>query len=708
MMTPEYISHKINTIFCLPCLMLFSITTTGQINSERAYQVNNGSMEYTTDEQNNYILDFSYAGYKNGNEAIPNIPVVKTIQPIAGDNTQHIQDAIEEVSYYPLNAQGFRGAVLLQSGVYEVDGILSLHTDGVVLRGVGDGSTDSGNTILKAVGNSPDERALIVVGTEDHEEWEDAVSGTRTDITSSFLPAGSRSLEVADLSPFEVGDQIMVFHPSTSAWLASINYGDTDSDDPWEPGQIDIYYNRYIKAIHPAENKIELDVPIYDHFDNSLAQSEIYLLDEPNIVRNAGVENLRIEIETDDDEDEDHAWTGIRFEGAEDCWANGITVLHFSYAAVYTNVASRISVLNCNALEPHSEIDGSRRYNFAVNKYSNNILFQNCTTSWGRHSYVSNGTSTASGIVFQNCQSEHDYTASEGHRRWTQAMLFDNIHFSNPEGTQLLGMYNRGSWGTSHGWGTVNSVAWNVVMEPERELILQKPPGRQNYAIGSRAEVKADYVYDHDIGYEEATGSAVGPPSLYQAQLDARLQHGSYPDAPIELEGFFENDKVMLSWTDIAADEEGYRIEYSCDGGQNYNIAGTVAKNETTYTHDDEAALAGGLFYRVAAIKGACKSPWASEIIVETSTGDCVVPVSEPESEAVSGLRIYPNPATTYVALSADFDLKSVVVLDVLGRPIEKYSNPTSLDVTTWPSAVYFLRIRDEEAHVSLYKLVKK
>ncbi|MFK7807800.1 MAG: T9SS type A sorting domain-containing protein [Saprospiraceae bacterium] len=680
-------------------LTLFFINPTFAQSSQRAFLSSDNTMQYTTDENNNYIVDFSYAGYKNGEEAIPKIPIVKTIQPITGDNTAHIQAAIDEVATMTLNANGIRGGVLLESGLYEIHGVIHLDAAGVVLRGVGEGDSPEANTILKAIGNSPSKRTLIVIGTEDHEDWEEEVSGTRRNIISSFLPAGSRSLQVEDLNPYEVGDQIIVFHPSTEDWLESINYGDTDSDDPWEPGQVDILYNRTIKAISTEEQKIILDVPIYDHIDNSLAQAEIYVLDEPNIIKKSGIENLRIVIETDEEEDESHAWSAVLFEGVEDCWATEVTALHFGYAAIYTEVANRVSVLNCSGLEPHSEVDGARRYNFAVNKFSNNILFQNCHTTWGRHSYVSNGKSAVSGIVFHDCESEHDITASEGHRMWSQAMLFDNITFTEPEGQQLMGLYNRGSWGDSHGWGAVNSVAWNITMEPERELILQQPPGRQNYAIGCKAMVEHDYVYDHDRGYEESTGTLVTPTSLYQTQLDARMEHGAYADSPTHLTAVLQNGSVLLEWRDIAGDEEGYLIEFSTNNGTSFQKAAELSPNTTSYEHDGDGS-SGTLIYRVATQRGEIISPWShpAEIAFNADTNEQLIP----------GLAIHPNPASLEVFLNSEIALASVDVIDVLGRSIEKHKNISKIDVSQWPPNIYFLRIRDEEERIGLYKLVKR
>jgi len=107
--------------------------------SSVAYFDENDSLVYNKDAEGNRIPDFSYAGYRNGNYPIPEIPVVKTIHPIDGDNTVHIENALFELAMMPKDENGFRGALLLEAGKYEIQGTINLQFDGIVLRGVGDG-----------------------------------------------------------------------------------------------------------------------------------------------------------------------------------------------------------------------------------------------------------------------------------------------------------------------------------------------------------------------------------------------------------------------------------------------------------------------------------------------------------------------------------------------------------------------------------------
>lgn len=53
---------------------------------------------YKTLKRGSRITNFSYAGYMGGGASIPDIPVVITLSPVAGDNTEAIQNAIDKVS----------------------------------------------------------------------------------------------------------------------------------------------------------------------------------------------------------------------------------------------------------------------------------------------------------------------------------------------------------------------------------------------------------------------------------------------------------------------------------------------------------------------------------------------------------------------------------------------------------------------------------
>ena len=72
--------------------------------ASRVYPGADGRLVYVPDDQGNNIHDASYAGYRGGGVGIPTAPVRETIWPVPGDNTQHIQAAIDQATWDKLFA----------------------------------------------------------------------------------------------------------------------------------------------------------------------------------------------------------------------------------------------------------------------------------------------------------------------------------------------------------------------------------------------------------------------------------------------------------------------------------------------------------------------------------------------------------------------------------------------------------------------------
>lgn len=489
---------------------------------------------YLSDNEGNKIPDFSYAGYRNSEVEIPNIEVVKEIFPIDGDNTSNIQNAIDEVGKLPL-VNGFRGALLLKKGIYNVNGTIYLKHSGVILRGEGDGEDPNSNTIIFGKGNTPDQRTIIVAGGGNNNLWSGQVSGTKTNIISDVINVGDKKFRVADVSKYKIGDNIIIVHPNTNEWLKEVKYGETATDPGWTTNEaLTILYNRFIKNI--SSDTITIDAPVFYTMKKSLSPYYIYKYDRSNLVTNIGIENLRVDIEipvtdlpTNQNGNENHAWHAIELKQVEDSWVKNCTMLHFGQSGVMTSTATRITIDGCKAIDPISIITGERRYNFNMYRASQLVLVKNCYTRYGRHDYVSNGTTTTSGCVFFNNVSEKTYSSSEGHRWFSQGLLFDNLTFNSPNASYVIAFYNRGDYGTSHGWASVNSVAWNCQVNGGKNIIIQKPPTGQNYAIGCFAEKITGQTpfapFQGLDGYIEGVNkSGISPKSLFEAQLKERLE----------------------------------------------------------------------------------------------------------------------------------------------------------------------------------------
>lgn len=688
----------------LPLLIVFGgyFTISAQERSKVIRELDNGCLSYFADELGNYLPDYSYAGYHYGEKQLPIVPVVATIAPVEGDNTSHLQNALDQVAALPLDSNGHRGALLLEAGVYRIDGSVTIGASGVVLRGSGQGTDTLQNTLITAPGTST--RTVIQMGfaARSSDGWKRRIPGTTTVVTNPFLPAGSRTLQVADPELYQVGDRVAITHPSTDTWLATIDYGATDTDDPWTPGTINMIYSRVIRGINLEEKKIIMDVPIFDHFELALAQAEVYAYDPSGISTEIGVENLRIDIQTSGEQSEDHAWNAIQMQGVEDCWVKDVTALHFTYAGVDVQRGNRVTVASCTAIEPHSEITGARRYNFAVGRQANNVLFRECHASEGRHTFVSNGASEVAGIVFYNSTSTQDYSTTEGHRRWSQGLLFDNLTFTDSRTSRVVGLYNRGRAGTGHGWAATNSTLWNVSVPLNRDILVQAPPLRQNYAFGCKAGFfnRNPPFGPFPAGIIEFRNQPPPFPSLYAAQFELRTSRPLSPDAPARLTATLENNQVKLEWLDIDAGEQGYQIEYQTSPTEDYQALVTLEANVTSYLHTD-LDTASSLTYRVSALGEDCQSPYANPVTVPLTTS-----VRDPQ---VRPLRLFPNPANDKLFVPAIADLRELKAFSITGAKISINADQNGeIDLRHLPPGVYLLWGEDTQGNTLVERFIKQ
>ena len=101
--------------------------------------------------------------------------------------------------------------------------------------------------------------------------------------------------------------------------------------------------------------------------------------------------------------DENHAWTGVWINNAEDCWVRQVDFKQLAGSAVaIQRDARRVTVSDCQSLEPVSEIAGSRRRSFFT--LGQHTLFVSCYSEHGQHDF-SAGINAPGPNAFVQCDS---------------------------------------------------------------------------------------------------------------------------------------------------------------------------------------------------------------------------------------------------------------------------------------------------------------
>ncbi len=417
------------------------------------------------------------------------------------NDQKQIQEAINELAKLPINKDGFRGAILLKKGTYEIPGSVNITTSGIVLRGEGEGT--------KLIATGTGQRKLISVnGAGKPKE----VPQTRVQITDAYVPVGAKSFAINNVANFKVGDDIMLFRPSTTKWIQDLKMDQIDAREgtvQWKAGGYDLYFERKIVAI--KDNQITIDNPVVMAMETQYGGGEIYKYTFEGRISEVGIENMLLESEYQNDTDENHGWDAIWMNRVENAWVSNVTSKYFGYSCVnLATYSKQVTVKNCVSLAPKSKIEGGRRYSFNNDGQLN--LVRDCSADEGRHDYVT-GAKVAGPNVFYNCKATNAKADIGPHHRWAVGTLYDNIITDGD-----INVQDRGNWGTGHGWAGVTQVLWNC---EARKVTLQNPyVSGNNYAIGIKAEKSEGRLKDRPDGnWQLLNSKVIMVPSLYIKQL---------------------------------------------------------------------------------------------------------------------------------------------------------------------------------------------
>jgi len=512
------------------------------------------SASFATDK---LIQDFSYAGYRRGEEPVPKItgPVFDVTsygaQPGgAGDSTTAIQNAINAA------AAAGGGVVFLPAGIYRVapqggeSFALRIGSSNIVLRGAGAGQSFILNTSFEM-------RAKAVIRVTPPS----TPLGPEVAITAN-LDNPTRRIPVANASAFNVGDMVRMHWTFTQGWIDEHNQGNWWSDPSPRPAPAE--YAREVTAVNPGDDWIEVDVP---------TRYTMKTRDNARIRRvggqlsGVGIEDISIgNIQHPGSNHPNDGWGEGDYElagrAAWDAHASWLITMSNTYDSWITGVRSyqaagntstchmlsngislvrcfRVTVANCQMRRSQYGGGGGNGYLFRVQSSHDNLI-RDSIADFSRHGLVISHAGT-SGNVFLRCEdretkrstgSSGSYSTngagSDNHMHFSHSNLFDRCQAHN----SFYTAHHRGNSGTTpHGLTSAHAVYWNTSGSGTREAaVVRSEQGRYGYVIGTSGTrpsvtnttggntAPADHVEGVNMG------TTMEPQSLYLDQLSKRMQ----------------------------------------------------------------------------------------------------------------------------------------------------------------------------------------
>lgn len=481
--------NKLLTKCCLATLLLagLGVATTAKAGKEKQVYI---------------PMDYSTCGYHASETAIPDVANAVYVECSDGDMHDILQKAIDYVSSLKPDKNGRRGAVLLGAGTFNIDKPLRISESGVVLRGSGQDKT----TIVK---RGIDRGALLYI------EGDMSMSGGDTiAVNGAKVPAGTTTLTLATTKGLQSGDRIRIIRPSTREWIESLgchDFGGGLDYTGWKPGDIDITWDRTI--VSATGNDITIDAPITTTLDAKYGGGFVVTGHNKGEITECGVENMTLASEHNqwNPKDEDHCWDAIWMDNTRDCWVRRVNFRSFAGSAVNIQKnTSRITVEDCIASEPVSEVGGWRRGVFITR--GQQTLIQRCVSRKGIHDFAA-GFCAAGPNAFVQCEGEKSLGFSGSIGSWAAGLLFDIVNIDGND----IAFKNLEQFQFGTGWNTANSMLWQCT----GSTLWCYSPDADNRS-------SANGCWGTLTGNAEWTSSNehVHPRSLFYAQLEKRVGEG--------------------------------------------------------------------------------------------------------------------------------------------------------------------------------------
>jgi len=135
------------------------------------------------------------------------------------------------------------------------------------------------------------------------------------------------------------------------------------------------------------------------------------------------------------------------------------------------------------------------------------------------------------------------------------------------------------------------------------------------------------------------------------------------------------------------------------NGNQWHTFSGTNT-SDWVINNDLSTELTSGKWFGATYGDAIARRPYVPTAAVNNGLG---IPVNN-----LASLSIYPNPVTTLLNIKSDVGVQQTEVVNTLGQTIKIFGrNDTSLDVSSFQSGVYFMKITTDNG-ITVKKFVKK
>ncbi|MFI3316248.1 MAG: DUF4955 domain-containing protein [Rikenellaceae bacterium] len=501
-------------------------------------------VNFVRGNEDNILVDFSYAGYMHGEASLPDVYSlgyeIFNIEDYGGDGTDEISDRDAFTAAYQAIKTAGKGILYIPEGRFiihdETDNLysntqsraLGLNMSNLIIKGAGQ---DKSFIVMQTPNLPSDESSVdsspVMISISHDKEYQEL-----TRVTGS-AKKGTFSLKVESASGISAGDWVMLYVANNNPEfvneeLSPYTLSDISSNNTHIGGDTGVEVQDYHYVTSVDGNVLTFKEPIMRAVD---AKWEWVIKSFPNY-ENVGVEDLTFEGFSKENFSHNATWEDngayklINFTCLTNSWMRNLT---------FSSVSEGPSLIECANISVHNVKFIGNRGHSAIRAQRSSRVFMGASTD------LSDGTLTDGGAYCEQTGQYHSFGASkpsmgtvlwrnewgldgsfEAHASQPRATLVDDctggLFISRMGGseTQLpnhmgdLTIWNlnvtRANNQSDFYWWQTRSTWWQVM-----------PP----IIVGQHGESMK--FRDSQVVINESNGTKVYPESLYEAQLELRL-----------------------------------------------------------------------------------------------------------------------------------------------------------------------------------------
>lgn len=493
-----------------------------------------------TDPDGRFLPDFSWAGYRNGEQPVVRVSTTFDVLDFgadasgATDSQPAFQAAIDAASLAG-------GVVTVPEGLFRIDDQLLVTASDVVLRGQGAATS----------------RLWFTRSAQMSSRSHLTFRGSVTVVSERPLDADgaerAHAIDLADTTALTTGDDIIV------GWTISPEFVDEHAmTDVWQAfnGTWQPFFLRDVSAV--TATGLDVDVPLRYP---ARVRDGASVRHVTGYLRNVGVENIGVA----DAVGWEQAWTEtqvhvIELNGVADGWISGVESFaspgaptagpgsgaHLQNGGIIVRGSKRITVADSRLERAQNRGVGGSGYLFEV-RQSSEVLFRDLVARAGRHNFIQNWGFGTTGMVWLRVHSSEGQTFlerdaqfsgvgdSEFHHSLAMANLIDSSTFD--DGLSALNRKDQSSgaghtatqtvfWNT-RGTGRIRSYQWGhgyvIGTAPGMSVLTDMPT--DDPALRAQLEDVGPWTAAWPADWLEGRGRAqdLEPRSLYEDQRARRL-----------------------------------------------------------------------------------------------------------------------------------------------------------------------------------------